>query len=53
MKRRGLSSHTFGLTARHRYRSGSARSTILTTQGELGSGPLIWRCPFDALPSVL
>ena len=37
MQRQGLSSHTSGLTVKHRYRSGSARLTCLITQGELGS----------------
>jgi hypothetical protein len=50
MRRQGLSSHTSGLMGKHRYRSGSARSTCSTTQGKLGNRHSIPRMPYNAVP---
>lgn len=50
MQRQGLLSHTSGLMAKHRYRSGSARSTCSTTRGALGACYCIQHGPCNALP---
>lgn len=54
MQRQARSSHTSGLTAKPRYRSGSARLTCSMTQGEHGScdgvqeGPAIMSLPIHS-----